>query len=83
MAYLDNSQLNKPRTNSATVYVVSDGESSLATKEHLMEKYPSMFNEEVGLLEDEYHIHLDPQVEPVQHGRRRVLVAVREGLRKL
>ena len=56
--YLDNNQLNKPRTNGARVYTVSYGESSLATKKQLIKKYSSMYNEEVGLLEGEYHIHL-------------------------
>ena len=58
VAYLDNDQLNKPYTNGAKVYAVGEGESSPATREQLMEKYPSVFNEEVGLLEGEYHIRL-------------------------
>ena len=42
-----------------------------------------MFAEEVGLLEGEYHICLDPQARPVQHAPRRVPVAYRENLQKI
>ena len=82
VAYLDNDQLNKPSTKNAEVYAVGDDESSQVTKEQLIQKYPSVFANEVGLLEGEYHIRLDPQADPIQHAPRRVPVARREGLRE-
>ena len=42
----------------------------------------SVFTNEVGLLEGEYHIRLDPQADPIQHAPWRVPVARREGLRE-
>ena len=60
VAYLDNDQLNKPEVDEATVYAV--GEETPLTKEHLIQRYPSVFSAGVGQLEGEYHIRLDPQV---------------------
>ena len=77
VAYLNNDQLNKPSTKDAEVYAVGDDESSQVTKEQLIQKYPSVFTNEVGLLED-----LDPQADPIQHAPQRVPVARREGLRE-
>ena len=82
VTYLDNDQLNKPRIKNAEVYTVGDETSFPITKEQLVRRYPSVFAEEVGLLEGEYHIRLDPQARPVQHAPRRVPVAYRENLQK-
>ena len=79
VAYLDNDQLNKPSTKGAEVYAVGDNKGA---KEQFIQKYPSVFADEVGLLEGEYRICLDPQAEPVQHAPRRVPVAHREALRE-
>ena len=67
VAYLDYNQLTMPSTNGSRVHAVSDGESSSATKAQLMEKYPSVFKEEVGLLKGEYHICWNLQGELVHH----------------
>ena len=80
VAYLDNDQLNKPSTKGAEVYAVGDNKGVPISKEQFIQKYPSVFADEVGLLEGEYRIRLDPQAEPVQHAPRRVPVAHREAL---
>ena len=54
VAYLDNDQLNKPNTGKAEVYTVED-EGTPVTKEQLVQKYPSVFSDEVGLLEGDSH----------------------------
>ena len=82
VTYLDNDQLNKPRIKNAEVYTVGDETSFPITKEQLVRRYPSVFAEEVGLLEGVYRIRLDPQARPVQHAPRRVPVAYRENLQK-
>ena len=80
VTYLDNDQLNKPSVKNAEVYTVGRETSFPITKEQLVKKYPCVFTEEVGLLEGEYRIHIDPQAKPVQHAPRRVPVAYRENL---
>ena len=44
-------------------------------------KYPKVFSEGVGLLEDIYHIRLDPSIDPVQHAPRRVPIPLRDILK--
>ena len=44
----------------------------------LLKQFPEVFAEEVGQLDGEYRIKIDPTVNPVQHPPRRVPVAVRE-----
>ena len=51
VAYLDNNQLNKPSTKDAKVYAVDDMESALMIKEQLIQRYSSVFADDVGLLE--------------------------------
>jgi len=41
-----------------------------------------VFRASVGLLEGNYHIRIDPQVQPVQHAPGRVPVVIREQLQK-
>ena len=81
VAYLNNDQLNRPSTTDAEVFAVD--ESIPVSRERLIQKYPSVFADEVGCLEGEllYHIRLDPQAVPVQHAPRRIPVARREALR--
>ena len=47
------------------------------SKESLIKKFQEVFAEEVGQLDGEYHIKIDPTVSPVQHPPRRVPVSVR------
>ena len=79
--YTDNDAINKPITGTAAVYSVEDGLNSGMSKESLMKQFPEVFAEDVGQLEGEYHIKVDPSVNPVQHPPRRVPVAVREQLK--
>ena len=80
VSYLDNDQLQRPTTSHAVVYALEDRIS--ASKEHLYKKYPNVFSEGVGRLEGEYHIRLDPRIDPVQHAPRRVPVALRDRLKE-
>ena len=68
VSYLDNDMMNKPDTGGSEVYTLSTG--SPLTKEKLINKYPTVFGEGVGRLQGEYHIRLNPQIDPVQHAPR-------------
>lgn len=72
--------MNKPLTENAQIYAV-DSKHIQLTKESLVQKYPMVFGSGTGLLEGEYHIRVDPEVDPVQHAPRRVPVAVRQQLK--
>ena len=72
--------MNKPDTGGSEVYTVSIG--SPLMKEKLINKYPTVFGEGVGRLQGEYHIRLNPQIDPVQHTPRGVPVALRDCLQK-
>ena len=78
VSYLDNDQLHKPNTGDATVYTLEM--AAPLSPEQLCKKYPMVFSGGVGLLEDVYHIRLDPAVEPVQHSPRRIPVPLRNSL---
>ena len=80
VSYLDNDELNKPDTSDTAVYIL-DGPSPVS-KEQLIKKHPKVFSEGVGQLEGEYHIRLDPMIDPVQHAPRRVPVALRDCLKE-
>ena len=64
LSYLDNDLMNKPDTGGSKVYTLSTG--CPLTKEKLVSKYPNVFGEGVGRVEDEYHIPLNPQIDPVE-----------------
>ena len=64
--YTDNDAINKPTTGNASVYSVEDNLSGMS-KESLVKQFPEVFAEEVGQLDGEYHIKVDPTVSPVQH----------------
>lgn len=78
--YTDNDAINKPTTGNTSVYSVEDNLSGMS-KESLIKKFQEVFAEEVGQLDGEYHIKIDPTVSPVQHPPRRVPVSVREQLK--
>ena len=80
VSYLDNDMMNKPNTDGSEVYTLSS--SGPLTKDKLINKYPKVFGEGVGCLEGEYHIHLNADIDPVQHAPRRVPVALRERLQE-
>lgn len=79
--YTDNDAINKPTTGNASVYSVDDNPNGGMSKERLLNQFPDVFAEEVGQLDGEYHIKIDPAVSPVQHPPRRVPVAVCEKLK--
>lgn len=79
VAYLDNDQLHRPNTENSTVYTL-EGTSPVST-EQFTKKYSKVFGEGVGLLEGNYHIRLDPSIDPVQHSPRRVPVPLRDTLK--
>ena len=80
ITYRDNDAINKPETRDATVHAVKS--TIPVSKEELIAKHPEVFKEGVGLLEGEYHIKVDPDVQPVQHAPRRVPVALRYQLQQ-
>ena len=75
--YSDNDAINKPTTGNASVYSVDDNLNWGMSKESL----PDVFAEEVGQLDGEYHIKMNPSVSLVQHLPRRVAVAMRKKLK--
>ena len=79
--YSDNDAIHKPTTGNASVYSVDDNLNRGMSKERLLNQFPDVFAEEVGQLDGEYHIKIDPAVSPVQHPPRRVPVAMREKLK--
>ena len=81
--YTDNDAINKPTTRNASVHSVDDNLNggTCMSKESLLNQFPDVFAEEVGQLDGEYHIKINPSVSPVQHLPRRVPVAVREKLK--
>ena len=60
--YLDNDHLNKPSTSGASVFALND--PTPVSKQQIIERYPKVFSEGVGLLEGHYHIRLDTCSQP-------------------
>ena len=81
LKYTDNDAINKPTMGNAPVYLVEDSVNSSMSKEDLMKQFPEVFSEEVGQLDGEYRIKIDPSVSPVQHPTHRVPVSVHEPLK--
>ena len=79
--YIDNDELNKPRTGNASVYAVESTHANRTctsiTKETLIKQYPEVFSDGVGKLAGEYHIRINSSIDLVQHAPRRVPVALR------
>ena len=59
--YNDNDAINKPTTGNAAVYSVVDNPNENLSKESLLKHFLEVFAEEVGQLEGECHIKIDPQ----------------------
>ena len=76
---LDSDDMNRPDTGSRPVFAIRSAEKPLS-KQQLAMKFPNVFSDKAGKLEGEYHIKLDPSVDPVQHAPRRVQVALRAKL---
>ena len=80
--YNDNDQLHKPQTDGATVYTIDPQPGHALTREEILAKFPTVFSDQVGQLDGEYTIRIDPNVQPVQHAPRRVAVALRPQLKE-
>ena len=80
VTYLDNDNLNKPPAGNAHIYAVDSKQAPL-TREDVIQRHPLVFGDGVGLLDGEYHIRINTEVDPVQHAPRHVPVAIREQLR--
>ena len=80
IAYLDNDQVRKLDPRNAQVFSVD--EYAPMTTGDVIKKFPTVFGTGVGLVAGEYHIRIDPMVEPVQHATHRVPVALREQLKR-
>ena len=78
-SYLDNDQLNKPSTGDSSVYSLAN--TPTLSSEQLRKKYHTAFSDGIGLLEGNYHIRLDPAIDPVQHAPRRAPVPLRDNLK--
>ena len=85
----DSDAIRQPDTSGARVFSVQDikPSSKPLTKEQVLEMFPNVFDEGLGLLEGEYHIRLNESVKPVQHAPRRGQVAlctkIKENLEEL
>lgn len=79
--YKDNDLIHRPETGSASVFAV-DAPRSPLSKEALMSKFPDVFGDGLGQLDDEYKIKLDEMIPPVQHAPRRIAVALRPKLKE-
>ena len=80
ITYLDNDALYQPDTRHTAVFALEC--SNAMSQQQLIKKYPKVFNEGVGKVEGDYHIRLDPNINPVQHAPRRVPVALRQRLKE-
>ena len=80
--YNDNDQLHKPQTDGATVNTIDPQPGHALTREEIIAKFPTVFSDQVGQLDGEYTIRIDPNVQPVQHAPRRVAVALRTQLKE-
>ena len=65
----DSDAIWRPHTSGGQVFSVENVMSSSKplTKEQVIEMFPDVFDEGLGLLEGEYHIRLNDSTKPVQH----------------
>ena len=75
----DSDPIRRPDTSGGHMFSVEDVMSSSRplTKEQVIEMFPDVKDEGLGLLEGEYHIRLNDSAKPVQHAPRRGQVALR------
>ena len=81
----DSDVIWRPRTSGGQVFSVEDVMSSSKPliKEQVIEMFPDVFDEGLGLLEGEYHIRLNDSTKPVQHAPRRGQVALRNKIKEI
>ena len=80
----DSNAMRQPDTSSGEVFSVQDAVSSskILTKEQVVEMFPDVFDNGLGMLEGEYHIRLDKSAKPVQHTPQRGQVALRAKIKE-
>ena len=80
----DSDANHQPDTSGGEVFSVQDVMSSCRppTKEQIIEMFPDVFDEGLGLLEGEYHIRLNDSARPIQHAPRRGQVALRDKIKE-
>ena len=80
----DSDAIWRPHTSGGQVFSVENVMSSSKplTKEQVIEMFPDVFDEGLGLLEGEYHIRLNDSTKPVQHAPRRGQVALRDKIKE-
>ncbi|KAK2570249.1 hypothetical protein P5673_005029 [Acropora cervicornis] len=80
----DSDAIWRPHTSGGQVFSVEDVMSSSKplTKEQVIEMFPDVFDEGLGLLEGEYHIRLNDSTKLVQHAPRRGQVALRNEIKE-
>ena len=80
----DSDAIRRPDTSGGQVFSVQDvmASSKPLTKEQVIELFPEVFDEGLGLLEGEYHIRLNESARPVQHAPRRGQVALRTNIKE-
>ena len=80
----DSNAIWRPHPSGGQVFSVEDVMSSSKplTKEQVIEMFPDVFDEGLGLLEGEYHIRLNDSTKPVQHAPRRGQVALRNKIKE-
>ena len=76
--------IRRPDTSGCQGFSVEDVISSSRplTKEQVIEMFPDIFDQGLGLLEGEYHIRLNDPTKTVQHAPRRGQVALRNNIRE-
>ena len=80
----DSDAIWRPHTSGGQVFSAENVMSSSKplTKEQVIEMFPDVFDEGLGLLEGEYHIRLNDSTKPVQHAPRRGQVALRNKIKE-
>ena len=80
----DSDAIWRPHTSGGQVFSVENVMSSSKplTKEQVIEMFPDVFDEGLGLLEGGYHIHLNDSTKPVQHAPGRGQVALRNKIKE-
>ena len=80
----DSDAIWRPHTSGGQVFSVENVMSSSKplTKEQIIEMFPDVFDEDLGLLEGGYHIRLNDSTKPVQHAPRRGQVALRNKVKE-
>ena len=76
----DSDAIRRPDTSGGQVFSVQD--VMPPSKEQVMDMFPDVFDEGLGLLEGEYHIRLSDSARPIQHAPRRGQVVLREKIKE-